>query len=280
RRIAGPLTPASELDTRNKFGGFLISPLDFMFDFESFPLDSTLINNYRENDPTSRRSPYDLQNTSAYQTVNEYRNSPYGLLGGSETGGPTGSITLFRENRLVGKAAIDWQFDRYNRVKFGGEYTGYDSDYYNHSLTSQAFSNTYIESPRRWSGFIEDRLDLGDVVVVGGLRYDAYDTRASRPYVLDTDPNSATYGTYFRFPRVSSFAGIHTCTQTRGECVAGQDIEQTAFIRDEKHTYLSPHVQVAFPVTEKTNFRLSYAHQVQTPDFGILLNGINTDLAI
>jgi len=280
RRIISPLTPSGEFDTRNKFGGFLISPLEFMFDFESFPLDSTLIENYRVNDPTSRRSPFDLQNTSAYSTINEYRNSPYGLLGGSESGGPGGALTLFRENRLIGKAAIDWQFDRYNRVKIGGEYTAYETDYYNHGLTSQAFSNAYIESPRRWSGFVEDRLDLGDVVVVGGLRYDAYDTRASRPYVLDTDDGSPTYGTYFRFPRVSSFAGTHTCVRTAGECVAGSQIEQTAFIRDEKHTYVSPHIQVAFPVTEKTNFRLSYAHQVQTPDFGILLNGINTDLSI
>ena len=36
-----------------------------------------------------------------------------------------------------------------------------------------------MEKPIRWNGFVEDRLDLGDVVVVGGLRYDYYDTRAS-----------------------------------------------------------------------------------------------------
>jgi hypothetical protein len=36
-------------------------------------------------------------------------------------------------------------------------------------------------------------------------------------------------------------------------------------------------VQVSFPVTERTNFRLSYAHQVQAPDFGAILTGINTD---
>ena len=50
------------------------------------------------------------------------------------------------------------------------------------------------------------------------------------------------------------------------------------FVRDKSHDYLSPHVQVSFPVTDRTNFRLSYAHQVQTPDFALLLGGINTDL--
>jgi hypothetical protein len=48
-------------------------------------------------------------------------------------------------------------------------------------------------------------------------------------------------------------------------------------VRDKSHHYLSPHVQVSFPVTERTNFRLSYAHQVQAPDFGAILTGINTD---
>ena len=45
--------------------------------------------------------------------------------------------------------------------------------------------------------------------------------------------------------------------------------------RDHGHGYLSPHIQVSFPVTTRTNFRFSYAHQVQTPDFGLVLDGVN-----
>ncbi len=41
---------------------------------------------------------------------------------------------------------------------------------------------------------------------------------------------------------------------------------------------MSPHIQVSFPVTDRTNFRLSYAHQVQAPDWSLVLGGINTDL--
>jgi hypothetical protein len=37
---------------------------------------------------------------------------------------------------------------------------------------------------------------------------------------------------------------------------------------------------VSFPVTDRTNFRFSYAHQVQAPDFGLLLSGINLDLSV
>jgi outer membrane receptor protein involved in Fe transport len=52
------------------------------------------------------------------------------------------------------------------------------------------------------------------------------------------------------------------------------------FRRDQSHGYLSPHLQVSFPVTDRTNFRLSYSHQVQAPDFALLLGGINIDLAV
>ena len=43
-------------------------------------------------------------------------------------------------------------------------------------------------------------------------------------------------------------------------------------MQDPSHNYLSPHIQVSFPVTDKTNFRLSYAQNVQAPDFGLDLH--------
>jgi hypothetical protein len=56
------------------------------------------------------------------------------------------------------------------------------------------------------------------------------------------------------------------------------DTETFGVLRqDPSHDYLSPHIQVSFPVTDKTNFRFSYAHQVQAPDFGLVYGGINTD---
>ena len=98
------------------------------------------------------------------------------------------------------------------------------------------------------------------MVVVGGLRYDWYDTRASRPFATDTAGNT------YAFPRVSTMPGFDPANPT------------SLYVRDQSHGYLSPHVQVSFPVTDRTNFRLSYSHQVQAPDFGLLLGGINIDL--
>ena len=123
---------------------------------------------------------------------------------------------------------------------------------YSSGLTSQAFSDAYHEKPTRWNAFIEDRLDLGDVVLVGGLRYDWYKTGASRPYYTDSLGNRSW------FPADLDHARVRRRRTLDGRCVAWPD---------KSHNYLSPHVQVSFPVTERTNFRLSYAHQVQAPDF-------------
>jgi hypothetical protein len=272
RTLNGPLTSESELGSRDPFGGFMISPLDFLFNFDNFPLNDELLSNYRQNVLGSRRSPYDLENTAQYALTDEWRNNAYGLYNLDEfasvifpeSGGPASTsrfsqtLVLYKESRYIGKANLDWQFDRYNRLKLGGEFTQYHLDSYSHILDSQAFSDFYREKPIRYNIFAEDRLDLGDVVVVGGLRYDFYDTRARR---------------WNNFPRISTNPAYDPANP---EAFFTND---SLFPRDKSHDYLSPHIQVSFPVTERTNFRLSYAHQVQAPDFGVALQGINTDLS-
>ncbi|HEY7612281.1 MAG TPA: carboxypeptidase regulatory-like domain-containing protein, partial [Gemmatimonadales bacterium] len=281
RTINAPLTVQSDLDTRDPFMGFILGGLDFEYNFDNFPVDQALINNVRRNQ--GRITPIDVSNGSNYFMIDRVRNNAYGVYGlyqnfantldllnwgmgeeGRFTNDATTPtrVSLYKEDRYIGKATLDWQADRYNRLKLGGEFTRYDIDNYSFRLTDKLFSDAFLESPIRWNAFVEDRLDLGDVVVVGGLRYDWYDTRASRPFGVDTAGNE------YAFPRVSTMPGFD------------MDNPTALFRRDQSHGYLSPHVQVSFPVTDRTNFRLSYSHQVQAPDFGLLLGGINTDLAV
>ena len=238
--------------------GFYLKGYPFLISADNFPVDTALINNYVRNAPGTVRSPYNVENTDQYQPVDEFRNNAYGIVGFVESGQPTGSTTSLQlqdEKRLIVKSNLDWQFDRYNRLKIGGEYTHYDTRDYTVFLGSTlAFSDAYIEKPIRWNGFVEDRLDLGDVVLVGGLRYDRFSSRALRP--ADN------------FPVLSTRPGFDLANPT------------ALLVQDKAHSYLSPHVQVSFPVTDRTNFRLSYSHQVQTPDFGLLFQGINTDVNV
>ncbi|MGH2708470.1 MAG: hypothetical protein ACRDJK_09280, partial [Actinomycetota bacterium] len=266
RTILAPLSEDGWRASQDPFGGFMIGGLDFLWDFESFPIDDELIDNFRTNVPGGRVRPYPVDQLSNFDPIIQFRSNAYGAIPqnrttlrpdagfpSEESGGPGGNgviSTLYRENRLLGKANLDWQADRYNRLRLGGEFTRYTIDYWSAELTSVGFSDAYKEKPIRWNAFVEDRLDLGDVVVVGGVRYDWYDSRASRaaPFpVISTHPN---------FDR---------------------DNPTALFVRDQSHGYVSPHVQVSFPVTDRTNFRLSYAHQVQAPDLGAILVGINTD---
>jgi hypothetical protein len=281
RVINSPLTVESDLGTRNPFMGFILGGMDFEYDFNSFPVNQELIDNVRRDQ--GRITPVDVTNPSNYFMVDQLRNDPYGVYGLFQNFGITNDgatwamgesgrytidatlgarVNLYRENRYIGKATLDWQADRYNRLKFGGEFTRYNIANYAIRTVSKNFSDAYLEKPVRWNAFVEDRLDLGDVVVVGGLRYDWYDTRASRPFGVDTAGNE------YPFPRVSTMPGFDPANPGG------------LFRRDQSHGYLSPHVQVSFPVTDRTNFRLSYSHQVQAPDFALLLGGINIDLAV
>jgi hypothetical protein len=282
RTVDGPLTTDSDLSTRDPFGGFIIKPMHFLYGFDNFEIDDKLVSNFQKNE--GRISPFDASNGSQFNITDDLRNDAYGLYGRypnfantlgldtwqfGELGGPAAPlrVTLYNENRYIGKATLDWQLDRYNRVKVGGEYTRYKIDNYTARFNDKFVSDVYKEKPIRWNGFVEDRLDLGDVVVVGGLRYDYYDSRASRPFVSDT------LGNRYPFPRISSYTGVP------GFDTGFDPANPTAkLVRDKSHNYISPHVQVSFPVTDRTNFRLSYSHQVQTPDFSLLLTGINTDL--
>ena len=270
--IGGQLTGESAQSTRSPFGGFILRPMRFLFDFDNFPIDEHLIRNLRVHDGRFHpvklndhsRDGVDILRNDAYGLYGEFQNFGFSMGGDTwnlrESGGPLGSVNLYAERRYVGKATLDWQADRYSRLKLGSEVTRYTIAYYGSPLSF--VGDAYLARPIRWNAFVEDRLDLGDVVVVGGLRYDHYDTRASRPYATDSAGNR------YQFPRISSLPGFDPANPT------------ATFVRDRPHGYLSPRVQVSFPVTDRTNFRLSYAHQVQAPDFGLLLSGSNMDLSV
>ena len=43
RTMRGPMTRESELGSRDPFGGFMLCPIDFLFNFDNFPLDDELV---------------------------------------------------------------------------------------------------------------------------------------------------------------------------------------------------------------------------------------------
>src|SRR5207244_11153980 len=67
--------------------------------------------------------------------------------------------------------------------KLAGESQRIDTRRYNAPFGPiSAFGiNAYHEVPIRYAAYAEDRLDLGPLVIVGGLRSDHFDSRATYP---------------------------------------------------------------------------------------------------
>ena len=254
-----PLDPVGGLDSRDTFGGFLLKPLPFLFD--DFRVDEPLVENFqRQSGP---RTPLAIDDGSCeFCYVDEWRNNAYGVSGfwnGQgfwDRGGPQGPMTLSSERRWIGRGTIDWQVDRYNRVRAGAEYHKISLSEYFHYVDWGGGGDVWLSDPYKGAVYAEDRIDLGDLVFVGGLRYDWYNADGHRPMWSDTTSGKRGY-----FPR------IHSLPDTLVRLLQPY----------QTHTYLSPRVQVAFPVTDRLNMRFSYSHQVQPPDFYLMLRRQNTD---
>ena len=263
RTIIGPLTENGATSTADPFGGFLGAPLDFRWDFGSFPVNDELIRNFRVNEPGTRRSPYDLENRDQYNLVDQYRNNAYGLQGFSESGGPIGTLALEHEHRWVAGAEVGWAVGRAQTLTIGGEFTRHSLDVYRAGLTSQAFADAYREQPRQQALWAEDRIHSGHATLALGIRYDRFDSRASRPMYLNPASGDTTF-----FPRISSAPGFDPNDPT------------AAFRPDQTHHAWGPRARLGIEVNSHAELRLGYARQDQLPDFSAIFAGINTDLGI
>jgi hypothetical protein len=258
RTIAGPLDPAYEVSSRSPALGLELGTIDFNFGGFGFP-DDQLIQNIRTN--TGTRIPFldrtDLANRQPY------RMNPYGMAsGGWRTEGMNVGGTLYEETRLTGRANIDFQANRYNRFQFGGDFVKTDLAYWTSGFLTQSFMDAYVVDPLKYGLYAADRLDLGDVVLELGVRYDYYNSNALF---------ANTPGRIYTNPAWSAQAA------TNPDSLAASIAR--VFTPSVGHSTISPRLRVSFPVTENTGFRLSYSHQVQTPEFTTLLTGINNDLA-
>ena len=262
--IQGPLDPTDEIATRSPSMGLHFSPLTFSgFGDMPFPITDQIIRDIRSN--AGLRVPY--LNDTDLRNIQAYRINPYGLNGSNTlasfpTAGSNATVTLYDEKHYRAFAQLDWQANRFHRFNFGAEYNKTNLAYFNSNNINQIFMDAFVVHPVTYSAWAADRLDLGDVVLELGGRYDYMDSKslfANTPGRIFSNPawqngsvnNDAAYA--------ASLAATMTPALA--------------------HHTISPRLRVSFPVTEKTDFRLSYSHQVQTPDFLTLLSGANNDLS-
>jgi len=246
---SGVLDRQWDLDNRSPFMGFTFSNMEFLVDEKDFPVDDQLIRMFLTNtdqvddngNVIRRRTPFDITRTEL-GVADEFRINPYGIEG-YNTRGSGGTFGFSREEQLQFRATVDWQVNRQNRLKFGGDYTDIDTRFASVGYQSLSFAQMWVENPKRASLFVQDRLDLGDVVIEGGLRYDRF------------DPNS-------NFAVTPGYYNVD---------------DPTSYFKAPVRTALSPRLGVSFPVTVNSTFRLSYGHFAQVPDLNEYFYGKNTD---
>ena len=259
RTIAGPLDPSYELSSRSPGLGLEFGTVKFAgLDNFPFPITDEIISNIRTN--SGLRVP--LLNRNDLTNRQPFRMNPYGMIsGGWRTAGMDATATLYQETRYSGRGNVDFQANRFNRFQFGGDFVKTNLSYWSSGLLRQSFMDAYVVDPVKYGLFAADRLDLGDVVLELGVRYDYYNSNA----LFATTP-----GRIYTNPAWSAQANSNP--DSLAASIA------RVFTPSVGHSTISPRLRVSFPVTENTGFRLSYSHQVQTPEFTTLLTGINNDL--
>jgi len=261
RAMTGPLDPEWEASHRDPTLGIVFGGMQFSgFDNFPFPITDQIIRDQRTNSGTRGVPLFD----AVPDVTQTGRLNPYGMANSWATEGFATTGSLLDESRFTGRVVVDWQANRYHRFTLGGDGKRSDLSFWNSNLSRQIFMDAYVVKPVQYGLFASDRLDLGDVVLELGARWDYYNSNAL----------------FSKTPLYISSAGpaLWNPQSATDDTAYANSIART-FDKSLSHTAISPRLRVSFPITEHTGFRLSYSHQVQSPEFTTLLSGINNDLS-
>jgi len=276
----GTLTNEWWQSNRDPFLGFTFGNPEFLIpeDFEvtgvkAFDFDDEFLNAYRSNGvPYDSMRFYPQRNDlggsqSLTGLSDNLRANPYGMRTGYAINGygNTG-LSKVNEDRLQLRGTLDWQLGRFNRLKLGGEYINIDMLANNIPLYA-GIPLPETANPKRIGAFLQDRLDIGDLVLEGGIRWDYLDPGGDYSrvpgYVFNV-PDSLKQG----FTRYDAATGGYVPLNACGP----DSFDPTApcksnFIEGSTKSEFSPRLGASFPVTPTSTFRLSYGRFVQTPAF-------------
>jgi hypothetical protein len=275
----GTLTNSWWQDNRDPFLGFAFSNPEFLIpdDFEvtgikAFDFDDEFLNAYRSNGVPydSMRAYPQRDDLAASQSLtglaDNLRANPYGMRTGYAINGYDNTgLSKVNEDRLQLRATLDWQLGRFNRVKLGGEYINIDMLANNIPLYA-GIPLPETGQPTRIGAFLQDRLDIGDLVLEGGVRWDYLDSGADYSrvpgYVFNV-PDSLKQG-FTRYDESGSYVPLNACGPDSFDPTAPC---KSNFIEGSTKSEFSPRLGASFPVTPTSTFRLSYGRFVQTPAF-------------
>ncbi len=192
------------------------------------------------------KDPYDPR----YQSNDKlYAKGSSFLTGGTEM------TQTFRKNQTyLAKGDLSWQINAFHFIKTGFEVKQYRINFEQYTIQKgvntgykaeipsieSPFHNTYRHQPLEAALYLQDKIELGDLIMNIGLRYDYFDSKSVVPLDL-RDPNN----------RIKNLPG-------------------NRYKNAHPKQQISPRIGLSYPMSATSILRASYGHFFQIPSFDYL----------
>lgn len=149
---------------------------------------------------------------------------------------------------------LNMQVDKYNFIKIGAEYRDHRLNLENYNIDVDPFvygdwerrippltsteHNKYNNNPVEFSAYIQDKIEIKDLIVNVGVRFDYFDANSRIPVDLRDPANKL-------FP----------------------EAEEDAYEQVKAKTQISPRLGLAFPITDQGVIHAAYGQFFQIPEF-------------
>ena len=281
-RVAGALTVASEEETRELGSGWLGSELSFVTDASTHHdvtiagtthsgveyLDDTQITCLQAGIAACQDLVPFLDRNDLL-SAQPYRMNPYAVEQNTHlpfyTSGLDSPFDLSYEHRWQARVGFAWQPSAAHQLSAGVDFASSGTRRYTAGTISAFQVNAYGEDPSRLGAYVADQVNVGAFELIGALRVDRFDSRASYPIVPG---------------RISSITDTIAVSGTDTFQLKPFDpLDPTAnFRRASAHSILSPQLRVLFTAWPQATVRFDIGRQVRDPSFESLFAYKNTDL--
>ncbi len=184
----------------------------------------------------------------------------------------------------LGKFDMTSQVNSQNQIKAGLEFRQYELNYDRFTIKpgltengneqivpfqpwvppiSTIYHDQYRHEPRALSAYIQDKIELKDIILNLGLRFDWFDANAAVP-ADPSDPNI-----YDPFKDENKYKNPDAPEDERVEYTPE---ERRGFMHKnvDAKMQLSPRLGIAYPITDRGVIHFSYGHFFQIPEFQYL----------
>ncbi len=187
-----------------------------------------------------------------------YQGLAYGA-NGFLFGGTSNGHSKTRQDLYLAKLDFTNQANRFNLIEFGAEYRHhyiktrdlvtisdgpvYEDPNLRIPPVNTSGNDAYTQAPREFAAYVQDKVEIDEIILNAGLRYDFWNPNARVPTDLEaiTHPED----------------GIRLAT---------------AFEASESSRQLSPRVGLAFPISASGVLHVSYGHFFQIPQFSYMFS--------